>query len=79
MITKILEKLLSGRFISTVAIVLTYCFIMGYTSCKAMSMLLAGKDAGKEILIFVIGNFTGTAMGAVVAYHFKKEDKEAQK
>lgn len=73
---KILEKILSGRFISTIAIVLTYCGIMFMTSMKSLDLLIQGKDIGKELLIFVIGNFTGTAMGAVVAYHFKKQESE---
>lgn len=73
---KLLEKLLSGRFISTIAIVLTYCAIMFLTSKKSLDLLIQGKDIGKELLIFVIGNFTGTAMGAVVAYHFKKQESE---
>lgn len=73
---KILEKILSGRFISTIAIVLTYCAIMFMTSKKSLDLLIQGKDIGKELLIFVIGNFTGTAMGAVVAYHFKKQEQE---
>lgn len=73
---QIFEKLLSGRFISTVALVITYCSIMLIVSNGSMRLLVDGKDSGKELLIFVIGNFTGTAMGAVIAYHFKKtEDK----
>lgn len=73
---RILEKLLSGRFISTIAIVFTYCIIMLIVSGGSMKLLIEGKDIGKELLIFVIGNFTGTAMGAVVAYHFKKTEEK---
>lgn len=74
----LIEKLTSGRFISTIAIVFTYCAIMFVTSQKSLILLLQGKDIGKELLIFVIGNFTGTAMGAVVAYHFKKTEEKGE-
>ena len=67
----------SIRAISTFQIVSTYCLMMTGITIGSI-LLLFNKDtaiAGKEMLVFVVGSITGTAMGAVVAYHFKKEDK----
>ena len=78
---RILDKLLSGRFIATLLLTFTYCLLILMVTNTANKMMLQEKDIGKDIVVFIIGNFTGTAMGAVIAYFFKsdrytKPDKE---
>lgn len=68
-----LDKFLSGRYLTTLLLTLTYCTIMlmvSYASCK---LLLAGKSDAEKLISFVIGNLTGTAMGAIIAYHFRTD------
>lgn len=71
-----MTKLSSGRYASTVMIVGTYCItnLLVVWTCK--QLLYQGDELGKDILLFMIGNFTGTVVGAVVAYHFKRKNGE---
>jgi len=41
----------------------------------AKTLLYQGKDIGKDILMFMMGQFAGTVIGAIIAYHFKKPDE----
>ena len=68
----------SIRSISTFEIVTTYCLMMIGITAGSLWLLFGKETAiiGKEMLIFVVGSITGTAMGAVVAYHFKKEAQQ---
>jgi uncharacterized membrane protein YfcA len=70
----------SIRSITTFQIVTTYCLIMLATTIASL-MLCTNKETamvtiGKELLFFIVGSFTGTAVGAIIAYHFKKEETQ---
>ena len=69
-----------GRFLATLMLVATYCIIalgISFTGCWLMHR---GNVTGKDLVVFMIGNFTGTAMGAVIAYFFKGNgQQEVQK
>ena len=63
----------SVRSLTTLFIVGTYCWITVKIVNESLKLLAQGKDIGRDILLFIIGNFTGAVLGAVIAYHFKKE------
>lgn len=72
---KNIDKLLSGRFITTVLFASTYCLAVLTIVIAACLMIFNKQEGGKDLLIFIVGNFTGTVIGSIVAYHFKKEEK----
>ena len=68
-----LDKLFSGRFLATTMLTFTYCLIVSgvaYTGCR---LLMGGKDTGEKIITFIVGNMTGTAMGAIIGYFFRTD------
>lgn len=75
-------KLLSGRFIATVALVVTYCSIMFLMAWTAKTLMYRGGDAitaGKEVMTFIVGQLTGTAIGAIIAYFFRTDRQTTSK
>lgn len=77
-IQRLIDKFTSGRWIATLFIVSTYCIVTIMVICTACELLKGGKADGKEILSFMIGSFTGTAMGAIIGYFFKDRQKGGQ-
>jgi len=72
---KIIEKFLSGRFISTVALIITYCLVMLIGAACCVILAINDKfDLAEKLFIYIVGTLTGSAVGAVVAYHFKKQN-----
>jgi len=67
------NKLFSGRLWATLLLVSTYCIINLMIVHTANKLLMAGQPLGKDIVVFVIGEFTGTAIGAVIAYFFRTD------
>jgi hypothetical protein len=45
----------------------------------ANKLLISGQPLGKDIIVFVIGEFTGTAIGAVIAYFFRTDRQTPNK
>ena len=68
-----LDKFFSGRFLTTLLLTLTYCVILVGVANTGCKLMLLEKDVGEKIVTFIIGNLTGTAMGAVIAYHFRQD------
>lgn len=69
----------SIRSITTFQIVSTYCLIMLSITIASIILMCQGKfDGAKDIIVFIVGNFTGTALGSIVAYHFKKHDTNGE-
>lgn len=69
----------SIKGITTFLLIATYCGLMFRISHTCCQLLIEGKgDMGKELLVFIIGNFTGTAIGAVMAYFFKQPEPNQQ-
>ena len=64
----------SVRSLTTLFIVGTYCLITFMIVDSSLKLLVQGKDIGRDLLLFMIGNFTGAVLGAVIAYHFKKQN-----
>ena len=66
-----LSKLFSGRFISTVLIITTYCVLL----IKSLDLVVDGKMS-KE---FFMGIFTGfsTLAGGIIAFYFTRADRKA--
>lgn len=72
-IKHIVMKLSSGKWIATVLLTTTYCLIMilGATCCIVLATH-DKEDLAEKLFVYIIGNLTGTAIGAVIAYHFKQ-------
>jgi len=73
------NKLFSGRFWATLLLVSTYCVINLMIVHTANKLLISGQPLGKDIIVFVIGEFTGTAIGAVIAYFFRTDRQTPNK
>ena len=72
-IKHVIMKLSSGKWIATVIIVTTYCGIMILGAVCCIVLATHGKeDLAEKLFVYIIGNMTGTAVGAVIAYHFKQ-------
>jgi hypothetical protein len=65
----------SVRSLTTLLIVGTYCLVTFMIVDNSLKLLIQGKDIGRDLLLFIIGNFTGAVLGAVIAYHFKKQNE----
>ena len=75
MLQSIIDKVFSGRFLATVAIVITYCSIV---NMAAVSYVNALKNDPTKLEAFVVGlimGFSGTATLVIKAY-FDRNDRE---
>jgi hypothetical protein len=67
---RILAKLFSGRFITTVLIISTYCVVL----VKALDLVVAGKIS-KEFFMGIFAGF-GTAAGSIITFYFTRKDRK---
>lgn len=74
----ILSKMTSGRWITTVLITFTFCFI----TVKCINLFTANLGTDKfpvveKILMFVLGAFT-TQAGNVITSYFDRSDRKSE-
>ena len=75
MIQSIIDKLLSGRFIATVAVVFTYCNIVNLAVTKYVAALKSDPSKMEAFAVGLIMGFAGTATLVIKAY-FDRNDRQ---
>lgn len=75
MIQSIIDKLLSGRFIATVAVVFTYCNIVNLAVTKYVDALKSDPSKMEAFAVGLIMGFAGTATLVIKAY-FDRNDRQ---
>lgn len=72
--SKVIEKLLSGRFIATVAVVLSYCFIVVFTTVSYARSLVYSIEKMEAFAVGLVMGFSGTA-AIIIKSYFDRADR----
>jgi len=75
---KIMEKLTSGRFIATVSMILTYCFLVTFVTIKYAGSLVSNPEKMESFAVGLIMGFSGTA-AIVIKSYFDRSDRAPEK
>ena len=75
MIKSILDKMLSGRFIATIAIVYTYCNIVNISVFSYVDSLKNEPSKMEAFAVGLIMGFAGTATLVIKSY-FDRNDRQ---
>lgn len=70
-------KLFSGRFLSTIGIVGSYCFIVVFTTVKYANSLGSSPEKLESFAVGLIMGFSGTA-AIVIKSYFDRTDRTIQ-
>lgn len=77
MIKSILDKVLSGRFIATIAIVYTYCNIVNVSVFRYVDALKENPEKMEAFAVGLIMGFAGTATLVIKSY-FDRNDRQSE-
>lgn len=78
MLNKIIEKIFSGRFIATVAIVITYCQIVGSCAGSYIKAISSNPERMESFVVGLIMGFSGIATLVIKAYFDRTDRKQEQ-
>lgn len=78
-LNRLIDKFSSGRFLTTVALIYTYCFIVGYTTRRYVESLIQNPERLESFAVGLIVGFSGMATLVIKSYFDNVERKPKER